>query len=249
MVFRRLAPLELIPLLCRRNQGQPPCGRRRVHDGCAGEAARDDGDADSGQSRLRGRNRANGAGRPPSHHHDAAVHEQGAAARRRPGSGWPMGHGQAPAPADFSGRGVAAWRTAGIRRPRPTSTPPSRTSRFRRRASGIDWGRSSMPRTGRPTLWIASKRSKVSTRTRKSRFGALGWCGLLEDLRGHRDAALAYYRKALADDPGSAMNHERLEDSDRPRLARAEAENSFQARIGARPLGASDECRAYVHSE
>jgi len=44
----------------------------------------------------------------------------------------------------------------------------------------------------------------------KTRFGALGWCGLLEDLRGNRDAALDYYRKALAADPGSAMNHSSL---------------------------------------
>jgi len=44
----------------------------------------------------------------------------------------------------------------------------------------------------------------------KTRFGAYGWCGLLEDLRGHRAAALAFYREALAADLGSAMNHSGL---------------------------------------
>ena len=38
------------------------------------------------------------------------------------------------------------------------------------------------------------------------RFGALGWCGLLEDLGGRREAALSDYRKALGVDPGSSVS-------------------------------------------
>ncbi len=43
-----------------------------------------------------------------------------------------------------------------------------------------------------------------------TRFAARGWCGLLEDLRGNRAAALVHYKDALAIDPGEAMNHNRF---------------------------------------
>lgn len=42
------------------------------------------------------------------------------------------------------------------------------------------------------------------------RFAARGWLGLLEDLKGHRAAALAHYKAAQAIDPGRPVRHDQF---------------------------------------
>jgi len=42
------------------------------------------------------------------------------------------------------------------------------------------------------------------------KFGALGWLGLLDDLKGRRADALAHYKAALAADPGQTMRHDQF---------------------------------------
>ncbi|MDD8026204.1 MAG: hypothetical protein PHI34_06810 [Acidobacteriota bacterium] len=42
------------------------------------------------------------------------------------------------------------------------------------------------------------------------KFGALGWLGLLDDLKGRRESALAHYKAALAIDSGRSLQHDEL---------------------------------------
>ena len=42
------------------------------------------------------------------------------------------------------------------------------------------------------------------------KFGARGWLGILEDLKGHRAAALARYQAALAIDPGQPLRYDQF---------------------------------------